>query len=62
MKPHLTEEEPPSIRHLEGEKPRRSWTALLIGDPLATAEAPHQAISKIVGLAVFASDALSSTA
>ncbi len=34
----------------------------LIGKPLATAEAPHQTISKKVGLAVFASDALSSTA
>jgi len=37
----------------------RSW---IIGNPLATAEAPHQTISKRVGLAVFASDALSSTA
>jgi amino acid transporter len=34
----------------------------LIGRPLSTAEAPHQTISKKVGLAVFASDALSSTA
>ena len=34
----------------------------LFGRPLATAEAPHQTISKKVGLAVFASDALSSTA
>lgn len=35
---------------------------LLIGKPLETNELPHQAISKPVGLAVFASDALSSTA
>lgn len=35
---------------------------LLIGKPLATKELPHQAISKPIGLAVFASDALSSTA
>jgi amino acid transporter len=35
---------------------------LLIGKPLETKELPHQAISKLVGLAVFASDALSSTA
>lgn len=35
---------------------------LLIGRPLDTKELPHQAISKPVGLAVFASDALSSTA
>ncbi len=34
----------------------------LIGRPLRTEEAPHQAISNPVGLAVFASDALSSTA
>lgn len=34
----------------------------LIGKPLETKELPHQAISKPIGLAVFASDALSSTA
>ena len=34
----------------------------LFGRPLATHEAPHQAISKKVALAVFASDALSSVA
>jgi amino acid transporter len=39
-----------------------SWRSLLIGDPLATADAGHQTIGKVVGLAVFASDALSSTA
>ena len=43
-------EPPPSLR---------SW---LIGRPLQTADAPHQTIGKTVGLAVFASDALSSTA
>lgn len=42
--------------------PPRSWRTWLIGRPLATADAPHQAINRIVGLAVFASDALSSTA
>ncbi len=35
---------------------------LLIGKPLETKELPHQSISKTVGLAVFASDALSSSA
>src|SRR5215204_4228791 len=35
---------------------------LLIGKPLATNDLEHQAISRPVGLAVFASDALSSTA
>src|SRR5512143_1941016 len=41
---------------------RTSWRAWLIGRPLSTADAPHQAIGKAVGLAVFSSDALSSTA
>jgi amino acid transporter len=35
---------------------------LLIGKPLATKELPHQAITNPIALAVFASDALSSTA
>src|SRR5215468_10915388 len=42
--------------------PVRSWRSWLIGRPLSTADAPHQTIGKAVGLAVFASDALSSTA
>lgn len=48
-------------RESEYEPPRslRHW---LIGRPLSTADAPHQTIGKRVGLAVFASDALSSTA
>ena len=40
----------------------QSWRRLLIGDRLSNADAPHQTIPKVVGLAVFASDALSSTA
>jgi len=43
-------------------QPRRSFRTWLIGRPLATADAGHQTIGKVVGLAVFASDALSSTA
>ena len=43
-------------------KPPRSWSTWLIGRPLPTADAPHETIGKLVGLAVFASDALSSTA
>ncbi|MCW1967959.1 MAG: APC family permease [Anaerolineae bacterium] len=35
---------------------------ILIGNPLRSEEAQHQAIGKVVALAVFASDALSSTA
>jgi amino acid transporter len=42
--------------------PQPSWHTWLIGRPLPTADAPHQTIGKAVGLAVFASDALSSTA
>src|SRR5512140_2657405 len=42
--------------------PRRTWRTWLIGRHLSTADAPHQTIGKAVGLAVFASDALSSTA
>ncbi len=43
-------------------KPPRSLRTWLLGRPLPTADAPHQTINKKVGLAVFASDALSSTA
>jgi amino acid transporter len=41
---------------------RRRWRTWLVGRPLSTADAPHQTIGKGIGLAVFASDALSSTA
>src|SRR5512145_2013098 len=43
-------------------KPPRNFSHFFIGRPLQTADAPHQTIGKGVGLAVFASDALSSTA
>src|SRR5688572_25188829 len=43
-------------------QPPRSLSHWFIGRPLSTADAPHQTIGKAVGLAVFASDALSSTA
>jgi len=43
-------------------QPPRSMSHWFIGRPLSTADAPHQTIGKRVGLAVFASDALSSTA
>lgn len=42
--------------------PRRSLARLLIGRPLETDALPHQRVSRPIGLAVFASDALSSTA
>jgi amino acid transporter len=40
----------------------RPLVRLLLGQPLSTAAAPHQTIGKTVGMAVFASDALSSVA
>lgn len=42
--------------------PPHSWRTWLIGRPLPTADASHQTVGKAIGLAVFASDALSSTA
>jgi len=50
------------IRRQSDYQPPRSLSHWLIGHPLSTADAPHQTIGKRVGLAVFASDALSSTA
>jgi amino acid transporter len=52
-----------SLMHREaGYTPPRSLSHWLIGRPLSTADAPHETIGKAIGLAVFASDALSSTA
>jgi amino acid transporter len=50
------------IRRQSDYQPPRSLSHWFIGRPLQTADAPHQTIGKAVGLAVFASDALSSTA
>ena len=50
------------IRRTTTEEPSRSFQHFLIGRPLSTAAAEHETIGKAVGLAVFASDALSSTA
>ncbi len=50
------------IERPAGQIPPRSWRNWLIGSPLHTADAPHQTIGRTIGLAVFASDALSSTA
>jgi amino acid transporter len=50
------------LRRTAEYQPPASWRTWLIGHPLPTADAPHQTIGKLVGLAVFASDALSSTA
>jgi amino acid transporter len=43
-------------------KPKFSLSEFLIGSRLETKSLPHQTVSRMVGLAVFASDALSSTA
>ncbi|MEW6094867.1 MAG: APC family permease [Chloroflexota bacterium] len=52
----------PIIQRRTDYVPPRNWRHWLFGRPLATADAPHQTIGKFIGLAVFASDALSSTA
>ena len=59
----ISENNQKEIMHRESDyKPPRSLSHWMIGRPLSTADAPHQTIGKAVGLAVFASDALSSTA
>lgn len=59
----IDQESGTTVLHRPADKhPPRTWRSWLIGRPLATADAPHQTIGKAIGLAVFASDALSSTA
>jgi hypothetical protein len=48
--------------HQSEYKPLRSLSLWLIGRPLQTADAPEQTIGKVIGPAVFVSDALLSTA
>src|ERR671924_944423 len=50
------------LRRTSPYRPPGFWRKWLIGRPLPTADAAHQTIGKAIGLAVFASDALSSTA
>lgn len=50
------------MHHTSDYTPPRNLSHFLIGRPLPTADAPHQTIGKAIGLAVFASDPLSSTA
>jgi len=45
-----------------GHLPKTTLSTWLIGRPLSTADAPHQTIGKVIGLAVFSSDAMSSVA
>ena len=60
--PSRPDEDASILRRTTEYRPRRSISTWLIGRPLATADAPHQAINKVVGLAVFSSDAMSSVA
>jgi len=65
MNPNYDEDEPTNpevFHHKTITAPRLDWRAHLIGRPLPSADAPNETIGKLVGLAVFASDALSSTA
>jgi amino acid transporter len=50
------------IQHVAESEPQKDLGRLIFGRHLATVDAPHQTISKVIGLAVFASDALSSSA
>jgi len=43
-------------------RPERSWRWWFIGRPLSSADSEHQTIGKLIGLAVFSSDAMSSVA
>jgi len=59
---HENNSQTPIIERTTTYKPPSNLSSWLIGRPLSTADASHQTIGKVVGLAVFASDALSSTA
>ena len=62
MASHETEDSAAVLRRTAEYQPQRSLGTWLIGRPLQTADAPQQAIGKVVGLAVFSSDAMSSVA
>lgn len=51
-----------NLKRVAKHQPQSSWRTWLIGTALPTADAPHQTVSKMVGLAVFGADALSSIA
>src|SRR6266545_2946590 len=51
-----------NLKRMAGNNPEHSWRTWLLGNPLPTAAAPYQTVSKTVGMAVFGADALSSIA
>ncbi len=53
---------PPVLDRAFGVPSRRTWRTWLFGRPLPNAAAEHETVNKRVGLAIFSSDALSSTA
>lgn len=59
---HIDNSSTSVIERVSDYTPPQTWRSWVIGRPLSTADAPHQTIGKFVGLAVFASDALSSSA
>jgi amino acid transporter len=59
---HKNNSQTPIIERTTDYNPPKNWRSWLIGRPLSTADSSHQTIGKAIGLAVFASDALSSTA
>ncbi|MBI5833982.1 MAG: APC family permease [Armatimonadetes bacterium] len=59
---NIAHEKTTVMRHTVEPLPVPRWRRWLVGEVLSTADAGHQTIGKLVGLAVFSSDALSSSA
>ncbi|MFN8405466.1 MAG: amino acid permease, partial [Anaerolineales bacterium] len=59
---HPADDQSTEFIHRTAKHPSSNLSHFLLGRPLSTADAAHETIGKGVGLAVFAADALSSTA
>ena len=59
---HISDDQSAEIIHRTAAQPTSNLSHFFLGRPLSTADAAHETIGKGVGLAIFASDALSSTA
>src|SRR5512142_641170 len=59
---YIRDEQSNIFERTDTQKPKVSWQTWLIGHPLSTAQAADETIGKLIGLAVFSSDALSSVA